>query len=415
MKAFWRQSLLLFVSLRAGDLVTLAAALWFVPRFVSPQDLGAVIPVTSFATFLAMPVYGCALVTMKISADLTGRGLAGQRTALLRGVFASMALLLVLSLAGAAALLPRYLAEMRLSDASVGFFVVAASLLGCFAPVYTDALQALKRFGTLGAVEFCGALARVGVFALVMPLRPLAGYFAGQATQPLCRMLGGCTALWRELRRPPEPFWTPANVRLAVRLYMGTILYLGLSMAEGLVEQTVLRTGLDAADSAGYYMVSRFSDFLYLVTIPLLWVMFPHTADAAREGRPTRVFVLPASGVTLGVALLAALVYVPWGADLLAWLPNGDSYAACARFMPFLVLATGLTSCQVFYTNAELSAGRFGFLLWFVPLNLGAIAFLFAARGFFSSLDRLTGFMLALAVLRALCAGLALFAQKDKQ
>ena len=414
MKAFWRQSLLLFVSLRAGDLVTLAAALWFVPRFVSPQDLGAVIPVTSFATFLAMPVYACALVTMKISADLTGRGLVGQRTALLRGVFASMALLLVLSLAGAAALLPCYLAEMRLSDASVGFFVIAASLLGCFAPVYTDALQALKRFGTLGAVEFCGALARVGVFALVMPARPLAGYFAGQATQPFCRMVGGCAALWRELRRPAERFWTPGNFRLIVRLYAGTILYLGLSMAEGLVEQTVLRTSLGAADSAGYYMISRFSDFLYLVTLPLLWVMFPHTADAAREGRATRAFVLPASCVTLGVALLAALVYVPYGADLLALLPNGNAYAACARFMPLLVLATGLTSCQVFYTNAELSAGRFGFLLWFAPLNLGAIAFLHAARGFFSSLGHLVGFMLALAVLRALCTGLALYTQKDK-
>lgn len=415
MTAFWRQSLLLFLSLRAGDLVTLAAALWFVPRFVSPEDLGAILPVTSFASFLAMPIYACALVTMKLSTDLTGRGLRGERTTLLRGVFTAFALLLLLSLGCAALLLPNYLTQMRLTTPSVGFFIIAAALLGCFAPVYTDALQALKRFGTLGAVEFCSVLARVGVFALIMPHRPLVGYFAGQSAQPLCRIVGGCTALWRELIAPAKPFWTRQTLTTAIRLYIGTLLYLGLSMAEGVMEQSVIRTQLAATDSAGYYMISRFSDFLYLITIPLLWVMFPHTADAAREGRPTRTFVLPASAITLGVSIFAALIYIPWGTTLLALLPNGANYSAFAHFMPFLVLATGLTSCQVFYTNAELSAGRFSFLAWFGPLNLIGVAVLHFGRNLFTSFNAVLIFLLAIAALRALCTGIALACQKDKR
>lgn len=415
MKAFWRQSLLLFLSLRAGDLVTLAAALWFVPRFVSPEDLGAILPVTSFASFLAMPIYACALVTMKLSTDLTGRGLHAERTTLLRGVFSAFAILLVISLSCAALLLPNYLTQMRVSTPSVGFFIIAAALFGCFAPVYTDALQALKRFGTLGAVEFGSVLARVGVFAAVMPVRPLVGYFAGQSAQPLCRIIGGCTALWKELTAPAKPFWTRQTLSTATRLYLGTILYLGVSMAEGVMEQSVIRTQLAGVDSAGYYMISRFSDFLYLITLPLLWVMFPHTADAAREGRATRTFVLPASAITLGTALFAALVYIPWGKPLLALLPNGANYAAFARFMPLLVVTTGLTSCQVFYTNAELSAGRFGFLAWFIPLNLAGLAVLHFGRGFFTTFPHVLTFLLAIAALRALCSGLALALQKDSQ
>jgi hypothetical protein len=44
--------------------------------------------------------------------------------------------------------------------------------------------------------------------------------------------------------------------------------------------------------------------------------------------------------------------------------------------MPWLVMINALTTCQVFYANAEVSAGRFGFLWWFVPLHaiyLGAL------------------------------------------
>ena len=74
--------------------------------------------------------------------------------------------------------------------------------------------------------------------------------------------------------------------------------------------------------------------------------------------------------VTLAAAALAAAVFAAFGARLLALLPHGSDYAACARLMPLLTIATALTACQVFFTNAEVSAGRFGFLAWLVPLHV---------------------------------------------
>ena len=48
------------------------------------------------------------------------------------------------------------------------------------------------------------------------------------------------------------------------------------------------------------------------------------------------------------------------------------------------MMMNAFTSCQVFYSNAEVSAGRFGFLWWLAPLHLVYIILLqlYIATGF---------------------------------
>ena len=74
MEGFARSAVLLFLALRVGDIVSVAAGMWFVPRYVSPEDIGAVLPVTSFATFLSLPVFAFAMTVMKESACLSADG-----------------------------------------------------------------------------------------------------------------------------------------------------------------------------------------------------------------------------------------------------------------------------------------------------------------------------------------------------
>jgi hypothetical protein len=62
------------------------------------------------------------------------------------------------------------------------------------------------------------------------------------------------------------------------------------------------------------------------------------------------------------------------GDKLLSLMPNGDKYLEYANYMPYLTIITALTSCQVFFTNAEVSAGRFKFLYWLIPLHVIYIA-----------------------------------------
>jgi hypothetical protein len=367
---FVKHAILLFLAMRIGDFVNVAAGMWFVPKYVKPEDIGAVLPITSFATFLSLPVFAFAMTVMKEAACLSATGERGRIKSLLYGVFVAVAVATVVVLGVTAVLMPRFLELMRVSDGIAGFLVVAASFLGCVAPVYTDALQSLKRFRSLAAIEVGGSFVRFLVMLAVMPVRALAGYFAGQAALPVFRIAGSVFMLRRDMSIMAEPFWNRDAVRRMTTAFGLILAYQSIPMAASLLEQSMIRTALSSIDSAGYYMVSRFADFLHYLTFPLLLVMFPYTAAAARKGASTCPYVIKCSAVTLAVSVLMAVVYAFFGEELLTLMPNGKNYIAYVKYMPWLVLINSLTSCQVFYANAEVSAGRFGFLWWFAPLHL---------------------------------------------
>ena len=399
---FLRHSLLMLLALRAGDAVSIAAGMWFVPRYVSAEDIGAVLPVTSFATFLSLPAFALAMAVMKEAAVLYAHGERGRVKSLLCGVFVAAAASLALVLAVAAVAVPRYLELMRVSDASVGFLVVAAAFLGCVAPVYTDALQSLRKFRSLAAVEVAGSVVRFATMLAVMPVRALAGYFAGQAALPAFRIVGSVVALRSDLAVRAEPYWSRESTRRLALAFVAILVYQGVPMAAALVEQTVLRTSLSSADSAGYYMVSRYSDFLSYLTFPLLMVMFPYTATAAAKNGSTRPYVLKCAAATLVAAAAMSAAYAFFGPQLLALMPNGRDYAQYAAYMPALTVAGAMTACQVFYANAEVSAGRFGFLRWLVPLHVVYPAALAAAArlGFVGDMTTFVAWLSAAAVAR---------------
>ena len=313
--------------------MNLAAGLWFVPRYVSPGDIGAVLPLTSFATFAALPVFAFAMTMMKESAVLSARGDRGRLKSLLAGVFAAVAIGTVATLAATAWLVPRFAAKMGVGSATVGFLALAAALLGCTAPVYTDALQALKRFRALAAVEALGSVCRVAVMAVAMPFAALAGYFAGQAALPAFRMAASAAALRGDLAVAAEPFWTREAVLRVMRAFLAILAYQAAPMFAALVEQSVLRTSCPAVESAGYYMASRFSDFLHYLTWPMLLVMFPYTAQAAERGESISPYVRKCALAALVAAALLAAIYVPFGEWFLSLLPNGGDYRAFAGYM----------------------------------------------------------------------------------
>ena len=304
---------------------------------------------------------------------------------------------------------------MRVSDVSVGVLVVSAAFLGCVAPVYTDALQSLKRFRALAIAEAGGAVFRFCVMLAAMPFRALAGYFAGQAALPFFRIASSVVALRRDLAVAPQPYWNRDAARRIALMFLAVLAYQAAPMAASLVELSILRTTLPATDSAGYFLASRFSDFLHYLTFPLLLVMFPYTAQSAKRCGSTLPYVLGCSAVTLVVASLAALVFSFCGGQLISLLPNGSGYVQYARYMPLLVASTALTACQIFYTNAEVSAGRFGFLKWLIPLHLLYPALLYiAARRADISLGALLAAFATASLTRFLFAMCALYAGKAR-
>ncbi len=412
-KKFAFHALFIFSALRIADAVNVAAGMWFVPKYVSSEDIGAVLPLSSFATFLSLPLFAFAMTAMKESAVLSAAGEKGRLKSLLSGVFLAAGAAVVLGLIAAAFLMPRFMDLIGLRGGAVGFAVVAAAFLGCVAPVYTDALQATKRFKALGMIEIGASAVRFAVMAALMPIKALLGYFSGQAAQPISRIFFSLFALRKELKVKSESYWNKGNFKRFAALFSLMLVYQALPMAVALLEQYVVRTSMSARDSAGYYMASRFSDFLFYLTFPLLIVSFPYTALS--RGRRSRMkYVLVCSAITLAVALTAAALYVFCGSRLLSLMPNGGKYAEYAFLMPHLTLAAALTSVQVFTTNAEVSAGSFVFFKWFIPLNAAyAAAFAFAAhlQSFETPSDILVWFWV-IAVARAVFSLMMIFRSK---
>lgn len=367
---FWFYSLILFLASRAADVLNVFVGLWLVPKYVSPSELGAVAPLSQFATLVAIPIAVFATVFLKEINSLATRRAYGRMKSLMRGVFIAAAVVLVAALGISRLLLPAFLTRIRIVEGSLGILILASGFLFCVAPVYTNALQALKRFKELSLLNLLSAPLRLFAMLVTMPFRALSGYFVGQSAPALLSIAGSVFFLRKELAVPAEPYWTRDVLRRFRRLLIGTFLFLVPYTFCVTIETTVLRQRLPDVESAAYYMVTRFSDIAGYLAIPLLATLFPFTAELSDQGRSTRPLVVKCCLAVVATNLVLALGFLAFGRTLLTLLPHGAAYADYHWAIPWMIGITTLTAIQGFHTNTEVSAGRFGFLRWWVPLNV---------------------------------------------
>ena len=378
---FWWNSLMIFCACRAADLMNAFVGLWLVPKHVEPQELGAVAPLANFANFLAIPV---AAFANTFRNELTRLSIAkefGRLKSLMRGVFAAAAAFLFVSIAAARYVLPAFLESIRIVEGSLGIVIIAASFVSAVAPVYANALQALKKFKTQSLLSIAGAPVRLLTMLAAMPFRALTGYFVGQASTPAFSIVASVVALRKELSVPAEPYWNRETVKkfsALLALFLSWGVFGGLC---GLVESTVVRQKLPDLDSAGYYMATRFSEIASYLYAAIIFAFFPFAAELAHDARARSRLILKSTAVNLafcsGIALASFFLARPF----LEFLPHGDSYSAYWWAIPWLIVATGITSLHGFFTTSEIAAGRFAFLKWALPLDLAyAAALLLAAN-----------------------------------
>lgn len=375
---FWFYSLMIFCASRTADALNVFVGLWLVPRYVEPAELGAVMPITSFANVIALPATIFATTFMKEVDTLANRGEYGKMKSLMRGVFVGVGVLLVLSIIIARLTTPLFLNHIHIAEGSLGLIIIASSFLTSVAPIYQNALQALKKFRAMSVLTFVGAPIRLIVMLVTMPFRPLSGYFVGQAATPAFNIFASVFCLRKELQVTAVPYWTKSIIKHFTSLFLLVACYQGIFALSSLVEQTVLRQQLPEIDTAAYYMVSRFSDIANYISVALLVTLFPFASELAAKGKPTRAFVLKASLVSVVFGVFLSTVFLFFGATLLRYLPHGELYSQYAWAIPWMIWIMVLLNIQGYHTNTEIAASRWGFLKWWIPVNLffsGALLF----------------------------------------
>ena len=367
---FWWYSLMLFCACRAADVLNAFVGLWLVPKYVDPSELGAVMPLTQFANFLAIPVAAFANTFRNELTRLSIGKEFGKLKTLMRGVFAATAVFLFVAIIVARFLLPAFLERIRIVEGSLGLVIIAASFVSAVAPIYSNALQALKKFKAQSLLSIVGAPVRLIAMLVAMPFRAITGYFVGQAAVPAFNIAASVLALRKELAVKAEPYWDREITRRFAKLFA---IFLCWGLSGGfcmLIESTVLRQRLPDIDSAGYYMATRFSEIANFLAATLTFTIFPFAAEIAAKDGDTRPLVIR---TTMAVFIFSAIIAVPfafWGKDILNLLPHGDCYSNYWWAIPWAIGIGTLGSFNSLYTTAEISASRFKFLKWMIPVEI---------------------------------------------
>ena len=143
---FWWYSLMIFLAARAADCLNVFVGLWLVPKYVDPAELGAVMPLTNFANFFAIPAAVFASTFRQEISNLAVRREFGKMKSLMRGVFVATALFFFVAIVVSRFVLPSFLWRIRIAEGSLGLVILAASFVGTVSSVYSTPLQALKKF-----------------------------------------------------------------------------------------------------------------------------------------------------------------------------------------------------------------------------------------------------------------------------
>ena len=383
---FWWYSLMLFCACRLADLLNAFVGLWLVPKYVDPSELGAVTPLANFAGLLAMPVAVFAMTFRNEVSRLSIEREFGRLKTLIRTVFIAAGVFLFVAIVVARFTLPMFLERIRIVEGSLGLIIIATSFVTAVAPIFTNTIQALKKFKANAVMNLVGAPIRLLTMLVAMPFRAITGYFVGQGATPAFNIGASVLCLRKELSVPAKPYWSHDVVRKFSKLLAIFLASGAASSICTVIESTVLRQRLPDLDSAGYYMATRFSDISGFLYNTLVFTLFPFTAALAAKGKDMRPLILKTAAATIGFSALVALPFFFFGGRILALLPHGEEYMAYGWAIPWQIGISTLGALIGLYVTAEISANRFRFMLWMVPLDIvyPALLLLVTGHGYFT-------------------------------
>lgn len=380
----WWYTGIQFAAARCGDLINAFIGLWLVPKWVGMDELGAVLPLTYFATFLAMPMSAFTTALTKEVNVLSVRGERGKLKSLLRGVFIAVAVFLVVAFFCVRYAMPLVLERIRVEEGLLGFVIIASALAGSSAPVYLYTLQALKRFKTFSVINLCCSPIRLVVLLVAMPFRALTGYFVGQGASPCFQIAASVFVLRHDIGRSvkAEVYWTRETVRSFLRYAVLIAVPMFVGGLVSFVEPLIIRQRLPAVDSAAFYMISRFAEVGTYLGLTLSTIVFPYVSEECERGGSGNRLIARAMIGSLSFGVLCAVLFGVFGRRALLLLPNGADYAAYVPELVILTLILSVGAAVGCFTSGEIAAKRFNWLLWSVPLTLLYVGTLFALTGY---------------------------------
>lgn len=365
----WGAALLLFVAQRFGDAVNAFIGIWLVPRYIPGDELGAVLPLTQVAAFVAMPLAILLTPYAKLLNVHAERGEPGKVKAMFRDAALLALAVLLLTLLATPFFFPLVFRHFGIQDGNLALAIIVSAMLGALSPVFTESLRALKRFGVASFLGAVGAPLRLAAMWAALPFRGLTGYFVGQSAGPafqsgvalwdfLRRHRGvRCERYFREDRRVFLAFAVP----LAVSAIVGNL----RGMAEMLPMAFVPKI-----ESAAYYQLTRFTEISSYLGLTLVFVLFPIVSSRHERGQDTRRLLQQTMWGSLGLGLAFAAALALAARPLFGAIGFLQPYAGFAGYILPLGALASVRVAGTCFTTHEVACSRFRFLYYSIPIAL---------------------------------------------
>lgn len=379
----WWYTIIMFCVQRLGDVINMILGLWVVPRYVSQDQLGAVLPLVQVGSVLGLPLGILAIPFKKYLNAFAAKGEYGKIKSLLRDMF-MLAMLCVAGIAFYSKLvMPSVFERLRIPDTGLFSLIIILGVLNASFPVFLTALQALKDFRAVMIISFFSAPIRLVTMLLVMPTKGLSGYFVGHIA-PLVYSIG--VVLWRLRYFVGKSVSTVSYLKVdgrnILRYTIPVAVMTVLATLTATTESLVVRHRLPAFDSAGFYIISRFADISSYLGSAFAFVLFPLVAERHECGeRSIRMLVQALCMIIFGGAVLMAC-FALWGDELLSLTLNWRAYVSFAPQMVFLSGIQCLRAAVACFIIYELACSRFGFVYCYSAVCCLEALFLYCITGF---------------------------------
>lgn len=232
----------------------------------------------------------------------------------------------------------------------------------CYAPfpVFYGTVQGMKRFITIGFLQFAWGVARFG--AALLAIRMLAGDVNTMLTATLGAMaLSSLVAFIpaaRVFRIPREPVRASEYVR-AYSMVIPIILSTSMVMILKNTDIILAKRFFDSAGAQAYTCAARVGSGFFVLT-GIIMVMFPHVSEEKTLGRNPIVFLVKSLSFTLGLSAAGLLIAGFAPSLVMKLITLGKTIPGAPpliRYIGFAVLPLAMTYIMTNYLLAKHYAG----------------------------------------------------------
>lgn len=364
---------MIFIACRSGDLIQAFIGLWLVPKYVGPDSLGAIMPIQQLSGLLTVPIAAITIVFTKFVTSYSTRGEYGKVKSFIRDTITGSILIFLFCIAIAYLILPQFYNRLNIASGALTILILTSGFIGNIAQLFTSALQGLKKFKTITAINFIGAPIRLITLIIFMPLRALSGFVLGQTTPTATSSLVAAFSLHRELSSVKSDTTWRCDIPSIVKYLIPIGAYLTFITLSSTISNTIYRQRLPEIESAAYYMLSRFAEIANYVGVSIAVVLFPLAAEAheiKKENPSLLKHTIIATAVT---TVLLAIFFALTGRFIFSVSQTWSIYLPYTYLLPWTTIIFGASSIIGNIITYETACQRFG------------IAFCIAAFSLFTS------------------------------